>query len=72
MRSPPTHRCVRVRVRVHPAFTDVNTLAFRCECELEVRLKGFADKKTYIYYGLENFYQVSNRDQTTPLCAFFC
>eukprot|EP00037_Helgoeca_nana_P017117 m.161568 g.161568 ORF g.161568 m.161568 type:complete len:407 (+) comp23848_c0_seq2:20-1240(+) len=43
------------------SFTDVNTLAFRCECELEVRLKGFADKKTYIYYGLENFYQNHRR-----------
>lgn len=52
------------------AYTDVNTLNFRCECAIDVQLSGFSGKTTYIYYGLENFYQVWIVSDV-PFCSHF-
>mmetsp|Transcript_20083 Transcript_20083/g.52151 ORF Transcript_20083/g.52151 Transcript_20083/m.52151 type:complete len:403 (+) Transcript_20083:79-1287(+) len=43
------------------SYTDVTTLGFRCECELDVTLSGFAGKTTYVNYGLDNFFQNHRR-----------
>ena len=45
----------------YTAYTDVNSLEYRCQCQVNIQLKGFDGKKTYIYYGLDNFYQVCLR-----------
>lgn len=48
-------------LKKNSSYRDTNSLQYRCECEVEVPLKGFAGKKTYIYYGLDNFYQNHRR-----------
>jgi hypothetical protein len=42
-------------------YTDTDALHNRCECILTVKLEGFEDKETFIYYAFENYYQNHRR-----------
>ena len=42
-------------------YVDTNQPSIRCECKVYKELSGYNKKDTYLYYGLENFYQNHRR-----------